>query len=127
MFGSDIIRVRVQGYLKNINDNEILTFDEKGIKNKNKIIYTNSGVKYSIKIEYEKIILIREGNNFISTLVFSKKKSSGNYFLKNEGYDVDINVETFKINTDDNFILIEYKVIDSDVCYEFNVEVSEIL
>ena len=34
MFGSDIIRVKINGYLKNNTENELITFNEKGIKNK---------------------------------------------------------------------------------------------
>ena len=37
MFGSDIIRIKVKGYLRNITDNEIFEFEERGIKNKDKI------------------------------------------------------------------------------------------
>ena len=37
MFGSDIIRVKINGYLKNNTENELITFNEKGIKNKEKI------------------------------------------------------------------------------------------
>ena len=32
MFGSDIIRIKVKGYLRNITDNEIFEFEERGIK-----------------------------------------------------------------------------------------------
>ena len=42
MFGSDIIRVKIKGFLKNITENEILNFDEKGIKNK--ILKTSKNV-----------------------------------------------------------------------------------
>ena len=31
------IRIKIKGYLKNITDNEVVEFEEKGIKNKNKI------------------------------------------------------------------------------------------
>ena len=37
MFGSDIIRIKVKGYLRNITDNEIFEFEERGIKNKDKM------------------------------------------------------------------------------------------
>ncbi len=39
MFGSDIIRVKINGYLKNNTENELITFNEKGIKNKEKDIF----------------------------------------------------------------------------------------
>ena len=45
MFGSDIIRIKIKGYLKNITDNEIFEFEEKGIRNKNKITFNNNNIK----------------------------------------------------------------------------------
>ena len=50
MFGSDIIRIKVKGYLRNITDNEIFEFEERGIKNKDKITFNNNDIKYSINI-----------------------------------------------------------------------------
>ena len=58
MFGSDIIRVKINGYLKNNTENELITFNEKGIKNKEKISFVFDGVKYSIKINDNDILLI---------------------------------------------------------------------
>lgn len=127
MFGSDIIRVKIRGYLKNIDEDEIFKFDEKGIRNKDKITYNDSDVKYTIKIEDKKIIIIREGKDFINTLIFSEIKSTGNYFLKEEGYDIDIDISVIEMNINDNSIFIKYKVVDSDVSYEFKLEVSDIL
>ena len=49
MFGSDIIRVKINGFLKNITENENTFFNEKGIVNKNKISFISDNVKYSIK------------------------------------------------------------------------------
>ena len=46
MFGSDIIRIKVKGYLRNITDNEIFEFEERGIKNKDKITFNNNDIKY---------------------------------------------------------------------------------
>ena len=44
MFGSDIIRIKVKGYLRNITDNEIFEFEERGIKNKDKITMFNKEI-----------------------------------------------------------------------------------
>ena len=70
MFGSDIIRVKINGYLKNNTENELITFNEKGIKNKEKISFVFDGVKYSIKINDNDILLVRDGNDFINSFSF---------------------------------------------------------
>ena len=89
MFGSDIIRVKINGYLKNNTENELITFNEKGIKNKEKISFVFDGVKYSIKINDNDILLVRDGNDFINSFSFNEKHGKSNYYLKEHGYSVD--------------------------------------
>lgn len=113
--------------MKNITDNEIFEFENKGIRNNNKIIYSYDDVKNTIKINDGEIMLIREGNDFINTFVFREKKSSCNYFLKENNYDVDIDINTILMNVFDNSILIKYEIIDSKCEYEFKIEMSEII
>ena len=127
MFGSDIIRIKVKGYLRNITDNEIFEFEEKGIKNKDKITFNNNNIKYSIKCNNSEIILIRDGDDFINTFVFNKKNSNSNYFLKENGYDMDMEVITSNIEISDELIYIEYEIISTSCKYEFKIEMSEIL
>lgn len=127
MFGSDIIRIKIKGYLKNITDNEIFEFEEKGIRNKNKITFNNSNIKYSIKCDNNEIILIRDGDDFINTFLFNKKNSNSNYFLKGNGYDMDMEVITSNMEISDELIYIEYEIISTSCKYEFKIEMSEIL
>lgn len=127
MFGSDIIRIKIKGYLKNITDNEIFEFEEKGIKNKDKITFNNNNVKYSIKCNNSEIILIRDGDDFVNTFVFNKKNSNSNYLLKENGYDMDMEVITSNIEISDELIYIEYEIISTSCKYEFKIEMSEIL
>ena len=98
MFGSDIIRVKINGYLKNNTENELITFNEKGIKNKEKISFVFDGVKYSIKINDNDILLVRDGNDFINSFSFNEKHGKSNYYLKEHGYsvDMDINIKRIK-------------------------------
>ena len=114
--GVIFIRIKIKGYLKNITDNEVIEFEEKGIKNKDKIIYTSDGVKTTIKIDGKKLILIRDGNDFINAFVFDK----------NNNYDVDIEVKTIMIDNTDNSIYIKYLIIDSNCEYEYKLEMSDI-
>lgn len=127
MFGSDIIRIKIKGYLKNITDNEIFEFEEKGIRNKNKITFNNNNIKYSIKCDNNEIILIRDGDDFVNTFVFNKKNSNSNYFLKENGYDMDMEVITSNMEISDELIYIEYEIISTSCKYEFKIEMSEIL
>lgn len=121
------IRIKIKGNLKNITENELFEFEEKGIRNKNKIIFSNDNIKSTIKISDNEIILIREGNDFINTFVFNKKNSSCNYLLKENNYDVDIGINTFILESNDNSIYIKYEIIDSKCEYEYKIEMSDVL
>lgn len=120
------IKIKVKGYLKNITDNEIVKFDEKGIKNNNKVTYSSDNIKHIIKINDNSIVLIREGNDFINTFVFDKNKSTCNYFLKDNNYDVDIDIKTNMVNYDNDYIIIRYVIVDSNCEYEYKLEMSDI-
>ena len=121
------IRIKIKGYLKNITENELFEFEEKGIKNKNKINYTNDMIKNVIKINDNEVILIREGKDFINTFIFNEKNSNCNYLLKDNNYDVDIEINTIKVDISDNWIYIKYLIVDSNCEYEYKLEMSEIL
>ena len=120
------IRIKVRGYLKNITESEILKFEEKGIMNKNKITYSSDNIKNIVKINDSEVILIREGNDFINTFVFNKSNSSCNYLLKENNYDVDIEIKTIMMNISDNSVYINYMVIDSNCEYEYKLEMSDV-
>lgn len=121
------IKIRVKGYLKNITDNEILEIDEKAIRNKNKITFSSDNVKNIIKINDNDIMLVREGNDFINTFVFNNDKSNCNYYLKDNNYDVDIEVTTISMDISDDSIYIKYLIVDSNSEYEYKLEMSDIL
>lgn len=120
------IRIKIKGYLRNITYNEILEFEGKGIRNKNKITYSNDNVKNTIKFGDSEIILVREGSDFVNTFVFNKTNSSCNYLLKENNYDVDIEINTIIISVNDDSIYIKYLVIDSKCEYEYRIEMSDI-
>lgn len=121
------IRILIKGYLKNITENEVIFFEEKGIKNKNKITYTNDTVKYSIRCSDNEIIMVREGNDFINTFVFNKKKSNSNYFLKDNNCDLDMDVNTIYFEISDTIIFVKYEIVETGCLYEYRLEMSEIL
>ena len=129
MFGSDIIRIKVKGYLRNITDNEIFEFEERGIKNKDKITFNNNDIKYSIKCNDNEIMMIRDGNDFVNTFIFNiffihiiPSKS-----LKENGYDMDMEVNVSNMKSNDKLIYIEYEIVSTSCKYEFKIEMSEML
>ncbi len=127
MFGSDIIRVKVKGYLKNITENENLFFDERGISKKNKVSFISDSIKYSIKYSNSEVVMIREGNDFINTFVFNKKKSISTYTLKSNNYTIDMDVNVNEIDINENNIYIKYVINDTECIYEYMIEMSESL
>ena len=127
MFGSDIIRVKVDGYLKNKTENELITFDEKGIRNKNKLSFNFDGVKFSFKIDDNNVLLVREGNDFINSFLFDKDNGHSDYFLKDHGYSMDMSLNVNDLVIDKDKIFIRYVIIDTDCEYELLIEMRDIL
>ena len=127
MFGGDTIRVKIKGYLKNNNDKEITNFDEIGIKNKDKITFSSLDTKYIVKYDDSKVYLTREGNDYINTFVFDKKKSECNYLMKEKLFSVDIDIRVLDMEKNDKYAYVKYVVVDSNIEYEFKIEVSDIL
>ena len=117
MFGSDIIRIKVKGYLRNITDNEIFEFEERGIND----------IKYSIKCNDNEIMMIRDGNDFVNTFIFNNNNSKSNYLLKENGYDMDMEVNVSNMKSNDKLIYIEYEIVSTSCKYEFKIEMSEML
>jgi len=127
MFGGDTIRVKIKGYLKNNNDKEITNFDEIGIKNKDKITFSSDNVKYVIRYDDKHFAMIREGKEFLCFFVFDKKKSECNYLIKEKLYSVDIDIKVLDMEKTDKYAYVKYLVVDSNIEYEFKIEVSDIL
>lgn len=125
MFGSDIIRIKVKGFLKNITEDIIMNFEEKGINNKNKISYICDGIKYTINYSDNKIVMNREGMDFINTFLFTEKKSSSTYTLKDKNYTLDIDIVVDKLIISDECIYVLYTICDTGCKYEYKVEMSE--
>lgn len=125
--GSDIIKIKVKGYLKNNTENQLLDFDVIGIKSGDKIIYSDNGVKNTLNLKNNQIILKRESDDFLNTFIFDKKKSRSNYLLKEVNSDVDIEIITLDIDVNEDNVYIRYKVLDTDCDYEYKIEMREVL
>lgn len=118
------IKIKVKGYLTNITENEITKFEEKAFKNKNKISYVFNGIKTILRIDNNDLVLVREGNDFVNTFLFSNKNSRCNYLLKENNLDVDIDIKTIMIDISDSSILVKYVVVDSECEYEYKLEID---
>ncbi len=127
MFGGDIIRVFVNGYLKNNTDGENTIFKEKGIRTKDRLSFVFDDVKYSIKINDNDIMLVRDGNDFINSFSFSEKSGKSNYYLKEHGYSIDMDVNVDVLVIDDNKIFIKYVIAQTGCEYELMIEMEGVL
>lgn len=125
MFGSDIIRVKVKGFLKNITEEDNLFFNEKGISNKNKISFIFDDTKYNIKHSNNEVIMVREGKDFINTFIFNNNGGSTSYTLKDNNYTIDMNIKVVDLHVDDSVIYIKYFISDTNCEYEYKIEVSD--
>lgn len=123
------IRILIKGYLKNISENEIVNFECKGIKNKNKVTYVDNDVRFNIKINDDNVMLIRDGADFINTFIFdkNKKNSISNYFIKENNCDVDIDIDVIDLKIDDGIIYIKYLISETNCIYEYKLEMRDVL
>ena len=123
------IRILIKGYLKNISENEIVNFECKGIKNKNKVTYVDNDVKFNIKINDDNVMLIRDGADFINTFIFdkNKKNSISNYLIKENNCDVDIDIDVIDLKIDDDIIYIKYLISETNCIYEYKLEMRDVL
>lgn len=129
MFGVIFIRILIKGYLKNISENEIVNFECKGIKNKNKVTYVDNDVRFNIKINDDNVMLIRDGADFINTFIFdkNKKNSISNYLIKENNCDVDIDIDVIDLKIDDDIIYIKYLISETNCIYEYKLEMRDVL
>ena len=122
----NIIKIRIKGFLKDIDEGTITNIDTFGIKNKNKITYNEETVTNTILQEEDKLILIRENDEFKNILIFDLNKETISEYLQKENHlTIELNIKTNLVEIDDNYIKVRYLVIDSDNEYEYNIEMSD--
>lgn len=116
------IRKKINGYLKNISENEYNEINENAILTKNKISYIKDNIKHLILFKENEIFLVRENNEFKNVLTFSKNRSIlSEYLIKEKKITLYIEVETLDIIKKENELYIKYKIIDSDTIYEYKI------
>ena len=78
-------------------------------------------------ISPKKVILNRKNDEIENTLYFEQnKKISSLYTLKENNITLDIDILTTKLEIKEKSIKIIYTVIDSNIVYEYNIEMSEL-
>ena len=125
--GGIMSKIKISGMLKNITDNEINEFTTTAIKQKDKYKFIVNDEKYIITIiAPNKIIMNRNNNEIEQTMYFETNKTiSSIYTLKENNITINIDVLTNEIELTENSIKILYTIIDSNISYEYNIEMSE--
>ena len=108
--GGIITKIKLNGFLKNITDNEITNFKTNAIKEKNKYKFIIENEKYILSIiNSHKIVLNRNTSEIESTMYFEEnKKTPSLYILKENNITLEIDILTKKIEINDNNIKILY-------------------
>ncbi len=121
-----IIRKKLTGYIKNINEDTLENISSNAIITKDKITYINNDVKHIIHIKNKELILIRETNEFKNILTFSLKRSIlSEYVIKKEDLCLEINIKTLELSITDKIIYIKYLILDSNTIYEYKLFLEE--
>ena len=121
-----IIRKKLNGYIKNINEDTLENISSNAIITKDNITYINNDVKHIIHIKNNELILIRETNEFKNILTFSLNRSIlSEYVIKKEDLCLEINIKTLELSITDKIIYIKYLILDSNTIYEYKLFLEE--
>lgn len=119
------IKIKIKSHLENIKENTGETIETFGIKNKNSITYHNNDTIHKLIIKNNKIIMIRENNEFTHTFNFElKKETKSEYYIKEYLTSIELMILTTKLLISDNRIEIIYKVLDSNEEYKYMIDLE---
>lgn len=121
------MKIHLQGYIKDIKNNDVTEINTHAIKTKNKISYQSNQELYSLHISSSnQLILKRKTDTIDCTYYFEQNKTiPAIYCIKENDLSLEINIRTDYIEKTNNHIKINYTVIDSNNSYEYNIEMSE--
>lgn len=116
------IRKKINGYLKNITDNQYEEIKENAILTKKKLSYIKDDIKHTILFKENEVFLIRETNIFKNILTFSKNRSIlSQYTIKENDLNVYINVKTLELKYTEFELYVKYEILDSNTIYEYKI------
>lgn len=118
------MRVKIQGFLKNLSENSIHKIESSAIQTKNTITYMDQDVKHIVKWIDNKIYFIRENQDLKNTLLFDLKDITENeYYLKESNQFFIIQIKTHFLSYHESKIQLIYEVLDSQEKFEYNIEI----
>lgn len=121
-----IIKIKVNGYLRNLTENTEELINTKAIKNSNVISYVMDNTKYKLILDKTTITLLRENAEFSHGMIFKENTTtSSEYYLKETNYSLEFNILTTKIILNKNKVDITYKIIESENIYNYVLEMSD--
>lgn len=120
------MKKQIKGYIKNLNTNEKTDFQTNAIFDNNTIKYVINNEKTNINIlSTKELILERKNEEIEQKIIFRDgKKTESIYKMKENNINLIIQIETKKITINDEKIIINYKIIDSNDEYEYYIEKS---
>ena len=107
-------KIKINGYFKNSNLNNIINYNCYGIKNNNEIEFKNDLDKINICIENHKILFKRENPDIIMNYEFILNKSTKNnvYRLKKENLEISFEINTIKLEITENKIFVIFNILE---------------
>lgn len=117
------IKIKIKGYLENITEKAIENIDTFGIKKDNTITYLSNDTKYKLTYEKNKVIMIRDNQEFTHNFIFINNiKNKSTYYIKEYSTNIEMEVLTTKLISNNKKIEINYKVLENDNNYKYMIE-----
>ena len=119
------IKIRVKGYLKNITENTEEIIETNAIKNKNKITYKNNETSYKIETSNNKLIMIRDNQEFSHKFIFDIDNiTKSEYYIKELNTSIDVKIKTIELYQTNKQIKIIYEIIENKNKYIYILDLE---
>ena len=119
------IRIKIKGYLENTNEKTKEIIDTNAIKNKNKITYLNNNTSHKIEFDDNKIILIRDNQEFSHKFIFDIDNiTKSEYYIKELNTSIEVFVRTIELHKTEKQIKIIYEIIDDNNKYIYSLDLE---
>lgn len=120
------IKIKVKGYLENLQEKNKISFNTFAIKNKNTITYINDETKITISVQNNKLIMTRDSQEFSHQSIFElNKKNETEYYIKELNSSIFIPIYTTNLKITESRIEIHYTNVSSDEKFIYVIEMSE--
>lgn len=117
-------KINIKGYFKNSALNDTIIYNCNGIKNNNIISFRHNNDDIKLTLNSNSLIFIKENNETILTYNFisNQKTTNNTYKLKKENLVAGLEIETKTIEINEDKILVEFVLVDSDEKYQLNID-----